>query len=155
MAIISVVFTCPLIVIILNIDELETVTNIEQDNPNEVNLDDGILEEDSFFVIDREGDDPDKPIEIVEAQKSKKLEGNSKKGIVDSKPKRKSKRYWQSEMDSLENPSTLNPKKKRRTFEEPFETDFTPNDHQVRVSKNAKIQISEFYPKLVKIFYHF
>ena len=148
MAIINVVFTRPLIVITLYIDELETVTNIEQDNPNEVNLDDGILEEDSFFVIDREGDDPDKPIEIVEAEKSKKLEENSKKGIVDSKPKRKSKRYWQSEMDSLEHPSsTLNPKKKRRTFEEPFETDFTQIGHQVRASKNAKIQISEFYPK--------
>ena len=115
--------------ITLDIDELETVTNIQQDNPNEVNLDDGILEEDSFFVIDKEGDDPDKPIEIVETEKSKK-------GMVDSKPKRKSKRYWQSEMDSLENPSsTLNPKKKRRTFEEPFETDFTQNDHQVRASR--------------------
>ena len=142
MEVINVVFTCSLIVITLYIDELETVTNIQQDNPNEVNLDDGILEEDSFFVIDKEGDDPDKPIEIVEAE-------NSKKGIVDSKPKRKSKRYWQSEMDSLENSSsTLNPKKKRRTFEEPFETDFTSNDHQVRASKNAKIQVFEFYPKL-------
>ena len=108
-----------MIVITRNIDELET--------------------EDSFFVIDKEGDDHDKPIEIVETEKSKKLEKNSKNGMVDSKPKRKSKRYWQSEMDSLENPSsTLNPKKKRRTFEEPFETDFTQNDHQVRASKNCE-----------------
>ena len=30
-------------VITLDIDELETVTNIQQDNPNEVNLDIGTL----------------------------------------------------------------------------------------------------------------
>ena len=71
-----------MIVITLDTDELETVTNIQQDNPNEVNLDEGILEEDSFFVIDREGDDPDKPIEIVETEKSNKAEETSKKGMI-------------------------------------------------------------------------
>ena len=59
-------------IIILVTDEFETVTNIENEKPNDVNLDDGVLEDDSFFVIDKEGDDPDKPIEIVENEKSKK-----------------------------------------------------------------------------------
>ena len=118
------------VVITLVTDELETVTNTENEKPNEVNLNDGILEDDSFFVIDKEGDDPDKPIQIVENEKSKKNSENFKNG-ENSRPKRKSKRYWQSEMDSLENPtSTLNPKKKRRTFEEPFETDFIQNNNQ-------------------------
>ena len=81
-------------------------------------------------MIDKQGDDPDKPIEIIENEQSTKNGENSKKE-VDSRPKRKSKRYWQSEMDSLENPtSKLNPKKKRRTFEEPFETDFIQNNNQ-------------------------
>ena len=79
-------------------------------------------------MIDKQGDDPDKPIEIIENEQSTKNGENSK---TDSRPKRKSKRYWQSEMDSLENPtSKLNPKKKRRTFEEPFETDFIQNNNQ-------------------------
>ena len=77
--------------------------------------------------MNKEGDEP---IEIVENEKSKKNSENFKNG-ENSRPKRKSKRYWQSEMDSLENPtSTLNPKKKRRTFEEPFETDFIQNNNQ-------------------------
>ena len=118
------------VVITLVTDELETVTSIQNEKPNGVNLNDGILEDDSFFVIDKEGDDPDKPIQIVENEKSKKNSENFKNG-ENSRPKRKSKRYWQSEMDSLENPtSTLNPKKKRRTFEEPFETDFIQNNNQ-------------------------
>ena len=118
------------VVITLVTDELETVTNTENEKPNDVNLDEGILEDDTFFVIDKEGDDPDKPIQIVENEKSKKNSENFKNG-ENSRPKRKSKRYWQSEMDSLENPtSTLNPKKKRRTFEEPFETDFIQNNNQ-------------------------
>ena len=119
-------FKFDFVVITLDTDELETLTNIDQ--PNEANLNVGILEEDSFFVIDKQGDDPDKPIEIIENEQSTKNGENSK---TDSRPKRKSKRYWQSEMDSLENPtSKLNPKKKRRTFEEPFETDFIQNNNQ-------------------------
>ena len=75
-----------------------------------------MLEDDSFFVMNKEGDEP---IEIVENEKSKKKSKYSKNG-ENSRPKR-----------SLENPtSTLNPKKKRRMFEEPFETDFIQNNNQ-------------------------
>ena len=72
-----------------------------------------MLEDDSFFVMNKEGDEP---IEIFENEKSKKKSKNGE----NSRPKR-----------SLENPtSTLNPKKKRRMFEEPFETDFIQNNNQ-------------------------
>ena len=61
--------------------------------------------------------------------------------------KKKSKRYWQSEMDSLQNPTNL--KKKRRIFEEPgmpMDTDIDrENSPEVTENNSENIQDGEVY----------